>query len=186
MSISTRYWQVQFAATGAVASVTELEPGAARDGWVIVDAPDERTARQRAYNIYCARKKAQAIARHRAVGECACGRKQDRKHPSGKPMLTCSVCAERSGVYNERSRQRAQAAAKAPANDDAPVPSGMAARDEGARVAANLTRQRDRRAEIRLETLIEVRKQWIDSPNIQRFGKWLQGEIDRITGANAA
>jgi hypothetical protein len=101
-------------------------------------------------------------------------------------MLTCSVCAERSLVYNERSQQRAKAAAKTPANDDAPVATGMAARDEGARVAANLTRQRDRKAEIRLETLIEVRSQWIDAPNIQRFGKWLQGEIDRITGANAA
>lgn len=182
----TRYWQVQFTETGAIASVTEIRCGADRAGWVIVEAPDEPTARQRAYNLYCARKKAQAKARHRAVGECACGRKQDRKHPSGKPMLTCSVCAERQAVYNERSLERSQAAAKAAANDDAPVPTGMAARDEGARVAANLTRQRDRRAEIRLETLIDVRQQWIDSPNIQRFGKWLQGEIDRITGANAA
>ena len=97
-------------------------------------------------------------------------------------MLVCSVCSERQKACNERARNRRGNAA----NDDAPSVTGVAARDEGARVAANLTRQRDRKAEIRLETLIEVRSQWIDAPNIQRFGKWLQGEIDRITGANAA
>jgi hypothetical protein len=57
---------------------------------------------------------------------------------------------------------------------------GMAERDEGARVEANLERQRDRRAEIRLEVLIECRDQWTKARNVGLFTRWLLGEIETL------
>jgi len=57
----------------------------------------------------------------------------------------------------------------------------MAERDEAARVALNGQRQRDRRAEIRLETLLDVRTAWRDAPTVGRFGEWLRKEIESLT-----
>jgi hypothetical protein len=166
-----RYWHVLFEESGALRSVTEIA-GRGDAGWVIVEAPDENTAKRKAYNIYCARKKKLAVARNHAAGKCCCGRPQDRKHPNGKWMATCSTCATRHEVHRKNYQERR----------DAGVIDHE--RDEPARVASNLSRQRDRRGEIRLETLVEVRQQWIDSRNVALFGKWLQGEIALLTGAN--
>lgn len=166
-----RYWHVLFEESGALRSVTEISgPGDA--GWVIVEAPDEGTAKRKAYNLYCARKKKLAAARNHAQGKCCCGRSRDRKDPSGAWMKTCSVCAERHKVHSAAHLERRAAGV----TDHQ--------RDEPARVASNLARQRDRRGEIRLETLIEVRQQWIDSRNVALFGKWLQAEIASLTGAD--
>lgn len=165
-----RYWHVLFEESGALRSVTEIS-GPADEGWVIVEAPDEGTAKRKAYNIYCARKKKLAKARLHAAGNCACGRKRDRKHPSGEWMLTCLVCAERHRVQSAAHLER-----KAQGVTDHQ-------RDEPARVASNLSRQRDRRGEIRLETLVEVRQRWIDSRNVALFGQWLIAEIALLTGA---
>lgn len=169
-----RYWRLVFSEGGALESIREID-GPRDASWVIIEAPDQKTAERRAFSIYCARKKKLAKERNHRAGNCACGRKQDRKHPSGEPMLVCSVCAERQKVYNDRLAARAASGAKA----------GAPVRDEAARVAANLSRQRDRRGEIRLETLIEVRQQWIASRNVALFGKWLTAEIDRLTGADS-
>jgi hypothetical protein len=171
---SPRYWRVVFTETGALESVTEVE-GPDHAGWVIVEARSEEAARRKAYNIYCGRKKKLAKQRHHAAGQCVCGREQNRKHPSGKWMLTCSTCAERQKVYNDRTAER----------DRKGIPAGSVVRDEGARVAANLNRQRDRRGEIRLETLIEVRAAWQRVPNIGAFSAWMKQEIDLLTGAES-
>jgi hypothetical protein len=102
---SPRYWRVVFTDAGALESVTEIEgPGDA--DWVIVEARTAEAARRKAHNLYCARKKKLAKQRHHAAGQCACGRDQDRKHPSGKWMLTCSTCAERQKVYNSTLTQK--------------------------------------------------------------------------------
>jgi len=171
---SPRYWRVVFTDAGALESVTEIDgPGDA--DWVIVEARTAEAARRKAHNLYCARKKKLAKQRHHAAGQCACGRDQDRKHPSGKWMLTCSTCAERQKVYNDRSEERARKG----------IPPGTVVRDEQARVAANLTRSRDRRGEIRLETLIEVRAAWHKAPNVGAFGAWMKREIDALTGASS-
>jgi hypothetical protein len=168
-----RYWRVTFRDTGTVASVTEIA-GPGHDGWVVVEAPDEKVAKRKAYNIYCARKKQVAKVRLHGAGKCCCGRQQDRKHPSGKWMLTCSTCAERQKVWDANHAKR---------KAEGTVGQGIAERNEPARVAANLERQRDRRGEIRLETLVDVRDAWIKAPNIGAFSKWLEREIDALTGA---
>lgn len=165
-----RYWRVDFADGGAVSAVTEIQ-GPAHADWVVVEAPDEGTAKRKAYNFYCARKKRLASARHHAKGNCRCGRPQDREKPGGGMFRICSTCSERDKGYDQAMRQRA---AQGVTNHQ---------RDEQARVASNLGRQRDRRAEIRLETLIEVRERWRKQPNVGLFARWLQLEIDAITGA---
>jgi hypothetical protein len=167
-------WRVTFSDTGAIASVVPLEGEQGAD-WVIVQAPDEATAKRRAYNIYCARKKKLAKTRLHAAGNCSCGRKQDRKHPSGAPMLTCSVCAERHAAQSKACNER-----------KANPPEVPHVRDEAARVTVNLERQRDRRGELRLETLIEVRQRWVTARNVGLFSKWLESEIRALTESRKA
>jgi hypothetical protein len=173
----TRYWRVEFAADGAISGITEVY-GPGHEDWVIVEAPDQERAQRAALGIYCARKKKLARERNYAAGNCACGRKNNRAdqlHPkTGKPLLSCSTCSARHQVHLAGHRQR-----KAEGVTDHQ-------RDESARVAATQTRQRDRRGEIRLETLLEVRDQWINQRNVALFGKWLIAEIETITGAKAS
>lgn len=170
-----RYWRVDFDEAGAVSGVTEID-GPGHAGWTIVEAPDKERAQRVAIGIYCARKKKLSRERNYAAGNCACGRKNDRAdqlHPkTGKPLLSCSTCSARHQVHLAGHRQR-----KAEGITDHQ-------RDESARVAATQTRQRDRRGEIRLETLIEVQKAWIDTRTVGAFGQWLVREIARLTGAD--
>lgn len=93
-------------------------------------------------------------------------------------MLTCSTCAIKQKVWTERHRERQELARQAVSEGRAPPPPHV--RDEAARVEANLGRQRDRRAELRLETLIEVRQKWQESTNVGRFARWLDQEIDAL------
>lgn len=168
-----RYWRVVFDDAGAIESISEIA-GTGRADWEIVQAPTEEAARRKAYNRYAARKKREVISRKHAQGQCRCGRPQDRKRPDGTLMKLCSVCAERNEVWRTESGER-----KAAGVTDHQ-------RDEVARVASHQQRQRDRRAEIRLETLLEVKRRWIESHNIQQFGAWLRGEVDNLTGAQRA
>lgn len=165
-----RYWRVVFSPEGRVLDVVEITFGDGQKDWLIVEAPDQAAAKRKAFNLYCARKKRLAKARKHAEGHCACGRKQDRLHPSGEPMLTCSTCAERQKCWQDAHKKRVAAGTA-----DTHV------RDEAARVAKCQARQRDRRAELRLETLLDVRKQWIEARNVGLFGKWLEREIEALT-----
>jgi hypothetical protein len=170
--MNQRYWRVHFRDNGSIASVVPLTT-VVDDSWCIVKAATEDEAKKKAFNLYCARKKKFAKERHHAKGECCCGRKQDRTCPkTGRALKTCSVCGEREKVYNERYNKRVKAGT---------VGQGMAERDEGARVEANLERQRDRRAEIRLEVLIECRDQWIKARNVGLYTRWIDREIEALT-----
>lgn len=166
----TRYWRVTFLPDGRVNRVRPIKsPGHSR--WVVVEAEDEEHAKRKAYNIYCAKKKKERTEKCHAAGKCTCGRPQDRVVETGARKgqwaKTCSVCATRRHVYHENSKQ----------HPGRSFEQSMKERDEPARIASNLDRQRDRRAEIRLETLIEVRKAWEASATIGIFTKWLAGQI---------
>lgn len=177
MNHPTRYWRVDFSGEGGISAVTEIS-GPANAEWVVVEASSYEGAKRAAYNLYCRRKKKLARQRNYALGNCACGRKNDRtdqKHPkTGEPLKTCSVCSVRHEVHVAGYEQR-----KAAGITDHQ-------RDEAARVASNRERQRDRRGELRLETLLEVQKAWVRSPNLGAFSKWLATEIRRLTGADAS
>lgn len=170
MRTEPRYWRVVFDPAGAIERVEEIT-GPAETDWLIVKAGNEQEASRKAYNAYAARKKKLAIARLHAEGRCRCGRAQDRVNPDGSPMRTCSVCGERQEVWRQRHAER-----RAAGTVGAPIA------QEG-RIESHRERQRDRRAELRLELLIEVRQQWMVSPNVGRFGSWLQREIDALIGA---
>lgn len=164
------WWRVVFSETGAITAVTPVRFDDAEEGWLLVEAPSKSAARQKAQRLYDARKKKLAKARLHASGHCACGRVQDRKYPDGRPMKTCSTCSERQkGYVQDRQERLAEGTA------DTHV------RDERARVEANLGRQRARRAELRLETLIEVRQAWRDARTVGRFAAWIEAEIFAIT-----
>jgi hypothetical protein len=140
-----------------------LLQGPAETGAFVVEADTYDQARDVAakqlFNMYCATKKAQTTKRHHAESRCACGRNQDRKHPDGSLMKSCSVCAE--------------TLKKCPSRSGAPA----RPRDEPARVEKNLERQRDRRQEIRRETLIEVRRRFWEEPHVRDFANWLDEEL---------
>lgn len=171
MTEVVRYWRVTFRASGSVRAVTPLK-GPGHERWVVVQAADEPTARRKAYNLYCARKKQERKARCHGAGQCVCGRRQDRVVGQGRRKgewaLTCSVCAVRRHAHHENAK----------ANPGRTFEQAMAERDEPARIAVNLAHQRDRRAEIRIEVLIEVRKQF----NNGAFTRWLDSEIAALAG----
>lgn len=115
-----------------------------------------------AYNRYCAEKLAERRQRLAEENKCRCGR--DRNVPGRK---RCAVCLARGQADKRRLKERRAAGVEAH-------------RDEPARVDANRARQRDRREEIRIETLIEVRRRWQVSQTNASFERWLDGEIDAI------
>lgn len=164
------WWRVTFTAEGRVDRVIPIRFDDGVEGWTMVEAPSIEAARKKAARLYAARKKRLAKSRHHAAGRCACGRDQDRFHPKGGRMLTCSVCSVRQKTYHESHAERVALGTV-----------GQEPRDERARVANNLARQRDRRGELRLETLVEVRRVWVEMTNVGRFTRWLDSEIDSLT-----
>lgn len=170
-----RFWRVVFTPEGRVAEVTPVRFGDGEKDWTLVEAPSIEAARKKAQRLYDARKKKLAKSRLHGSGRCACGRDQDRLHPDGRRMLTCSTCSERTKGYQATYRDRTRRGVV-----------GEEPRDEAARVASNLARQRDRRAEIRLETLIEARQQWLSCTNVRRYFVWLQTEIETLTNKGKA
>jgi hypothetical protein len=182
MTSPTLFWRVTFYPDGRVNRVRPIKgPGHSR--WVVVQAATEEEARRKGYNLYCARKKRERGAVLKSQGRCACGRALDgalveRGRFKGEPHTKCAVCRTR------RTESWAPKHAERRANGT--VGQGIAERDEGARIALNLERQRDRKGEIRLETLVEVRQQWIAARNVALFGQWLQGEIAALTKNGAA
>lgn len=167
------FWRIHFGPHGGVERAERLSEPGSDCRWVIVEAETEAQALRKGRRLYDAEKKRLAKARHYAEGRCRCGRPQDRAHPDGTPMLECSTCAERQKVYNERHQARRRGE----------LPPG---RDEAARVETFQQRHRDRRAEIRLETLIAVRQAWMDCPTVAKFGQWLASEIRALTENEAA
>lgn len=148
-------WRVTFSEAGEITDVTEIE-GEGSAEWVVVQADSLERARVKAYRVYCARKRRESVQRLHAQGRCRCGRKQDRPG-----MKSCSVCAV-GDLQQREKRKRGQ----------------TGPRDEAARVAAFQQRNRDRRAEIRLETLLEVRKWWQEAPHTLAFVERMRREIE--------
>ncbi len=174
------YWRVTFKRDGSLRAVVPLK-GPGHDRWVVVEAETREEAHRRAFNIYCARKKRERNAALKAQGKCACGRPLDGAlvevgRYKGKAHQKCATCRERNEtVWRPNHAERIA---------NGTVGQGMAERDEAARIAANSQRQRDRRAEIRLETLLDVRAAWRDAPTVGRFGEWLRGQIEALTGSS--
>lgn len=156
-----RYWRVTFAADGSVEGVTEID-GAGASDWLVVRAETEELARRKGYNLYCAKRKRARITQLHAEGRCACGRCQDDPQ-----FVTCEVCRERMKRHHERAKERG----------GEPGPP----RDEVARVAAFQERHRERKTEVRLEVLLEVRRWWIEARNVGLFGARIQKEIEACT-----
>lgn len=135
---------------------------------VEIEADSEAEAKRKSYNFYCAKKKKVAKERNHEAGNCACSRKQDR--PNTKTGVgffkTCSVCTERGEAADLRHAAKKKAGL--------PL---TGYRDEVARVETLRGRVRDRKNEIRLETLIEVRSQWENARTNGAFTAWLKREI---------
>lgn len=163
----TRYWRITFKKDGSINQVREVKsPGHSR--WIVVEAADEATAKQRAYNMYCARKKKEVRIRNHAQKKCTCGRPQDRTNGDGTLKKTCSVCAVRQAAWHADNYKRHQEG-----NFEPKV------RDEAARIEKCKERVRDRKSEIRIEVLTEVRAAWQNSNTIGHFTAWLKQEIEK-------
>lgn len=174
-----KYWRVTFEKDGRVRAVRPIKPPK-HDRWVVVQAATEQEAGIKAYRLYTAGKKRAARERLKAEGRCRCGRQKDsdvrRGVRAGKEAAYCSVCLERSAVYHQRSKQT-------PERTHAEA---MAARNEPARLEVQRTFQRDRRSELRLETLLEVRSQWRANSTVGAFSAWLEQAIKQCTDPQKA
>lgn len=168
-----RYWRVIFRKDGSIAGVEPLVRLQGED-WVIVQALNEQAAKRAALSLYAVGKKTLARERLYAAGHCACGRKQDRVNPrrkDGALSKLCRVCAERGKVHQSNHAKRIA---------EGTVGQGMAERDEAARLGKQASRARDRRAELRLEVLLEVRERWVKLKQLP-FGAWLERELATLT-----
>lgn len=177
-TVALRWYRVTFGAEGLITTCVPTEaPDLLRDPkhnrtfYVLAGGPLHAEERARDhYNLYCAKKRKAVRARNHAAGKCVCGRPQDRPRPDGDGFLKlCAVCAERHTATVERARQR-------------PAP---AARDESTRVEKCAARVRDRKNEMRLEVLLEVRTAWESAPNNQAFTRWLRGEVAQALAPRA-
>jgi hypothetical protein len=119
-------------------------------------------AKRAAYNLYCGRKKKLAKERLYAEGRCSCGRVNDR---FDQGLKTCSVCEARAKVWKEASNNRK--------SKDPHV------RDEQKRIESFTERSRDRKSEIRLETLVEIQKKWQTTRITKHFERYLEEEIQK-------
>lgn len=160
------YWRVIFTPSGEVNRVMPIAFDDQESDWVIVEAGSAEEAMRLAKRRYDADRKRKAKTRLDKESRCVCGRHRDRFRDSGAAMKTCSTCAAREKTWKAEHAERVRTG-----TDKAHV------RNETARVAHNLERQRDRRGEIRLETLIEVRTFWRHCTNSGRFQAWLEQEI---------
>lgn len=168
-----QWWKVTFTEKGAVDTVQLVGSTEIQDGLTqFVYEETYEKAKRAAYNLYCNRKKKEAKTRKHDAGQCVCGRKQDRKHPSGSWMLTCSTCAERQKGWNADMKVRQE---KGITNHK---------RDEGARAAACSERIRDRKAEMRFEVLTEVKNQWENARTSGLFTHWLREELEKCRHAS--
>lgn len=169
MSTTMKWWLCEIDAKGKYTleeldAAPELETGAS----ITFQAPNREEADLKAsklaMRVYSRIKKKEAGKRLQANGQCRCGRKRDRPKPDapGELMKICSTCAEMQKGYVKTSQE---ATVRKP-------------RDEKARVEKNLARQRDRRKEIRLETLVEVNTKFWELPSIKDWEKWLEQAIE--------
>lgn len=122
------------------------------------------------FNSYFAEKTKAARAKRKADGKCRCGRPRDRKHPVGGFWQQCRVCAARQDVYRERYE----------------TPVAKPARNEVAKAEECTSRVRDRKAEMRLEVLVEVQEAWESASNNQAFTRWLRAELAKALAPRTA
>lgn len=164
-------WFAVYLRRGIVQRVAQVSGSGTDDADVIyVEAKTKEEAERKGYNLYCAKKKKLAIERLEREGKCRCGRHNDR---ADQGMKTCSICGMRKKATHEQRLARG-------------ADGKSSARDEGARIEANLTRQRDRKSEIRLEVLVEVQKAWQNNRTMGQFTRWLDQEIDQCLKPRAA
>ncbi len=175
-----KWFKVELHSDGTVKTCTPSEqPSLVRVSRKVflVQAADPAAATAQArkhWNLYASELKRVANERNRAAGNCRCGRKKDRARPDSGFYSTCAVCSVRQVVHNER--YEARKAAGAP----------LAQRDERARVEACTLRVRDRKAEMRLETLLEVQRAWEGASNNQAFTRWLREELAKALAPRTA
>ena len=145
-----------------VEEVSRREEDGSRVYYVQASSKTEVAQRGKdAYNAYC-REKVRARREQLAnANRCTCGRE---RNIAGRKK--CSVCIERARNFRKRHPGKR-------ARTGQP-------RDEGARVAANLVRQRDRQNEIRLETLLEARARF-SALSEREFARWLDQQIDKAS-----
>lgn len=161
------WFRIELKADGSLKSCEscaqpDLVRTAGRIYFVQEASAEQAQAKARAdFNDYCAAKKRARIAKLHKAGQCACSRKRDRPKPDGGFYRQCSVCAERREALRSRRREP----------DWQP-------RNESERVSTLQARVRDRKNEVRLEVLLEVRRVWEDSRTVHAFAAWLKREIE--------
>jgi hypothetical protein len=152
--VAEHWWRVELDSAGKVVSATVCPGAGITEGRVVyVCAITQTQAGRIARNTYAREVKRAQRAKYKATGKCRCGR--DRESIAFKQ---CMVCRARDLQQHRKG------------------PS-CGSRDEKARVVSMQATQRDRRQELRLETLLLVREAWSREPNQAAFSAWLAREV---------
>lgn len=168
-------WIVNVLTKSAVPAETDSE---GNETVFIVSAETAAEALREASRQYarlCTKRKR---ARMHAAGLCSCGRKSDVPKPQGGFRKKCSVCVTRD---REQWRPKARENQRRQLEGLPKIP-----RDESARVVVMQERQRDRRSELRIETLLEVQRQWQSARTNGHFTRWLDEQIKECTNASTS
>ncbi len=161
------WFRVCFDDKGRPVSAIECEPPSEGFSIEYVFAKNQSAALSAAVREYARRKTADRRAALKQEGRCRCGRRRNSE------FSLCDVCRERGKQNNGVYKRHTQEDGKRTRERIAPY----VQRDEKARVEKNLERQRDRRNELRLEALLEVRAAFAKTPTMGAFAAWLAEEI---------
>jgi hypothetical protein len=141
------------------------EEGTAELGVYYELAESSEQAKQQAGKSHAATLLAARRARYHAEGLCKCGRKRDRPQ-----FQTCSGCAARHRVHDERRQARAR---------------GQEVPKLDRRVVLQERKQTEAEA-IRLAVLEEARRAWRDHPTVGGYTRWLENEIAKLAQRKVA
>ncbi len=167
MNTELHWYRVELRGREVVGCV-QVERSEVRGGsaFVYLQAAGSEQAKRGAYNVYCSEKLREQRERNGAAGRCRCGRarKIGTHARTGQPLKRCSVCIARGRASNKRTQGRRR-------GETIPAPD---------RLVTGSARTRDRRAEMRLEVLLEVQEAY--DGDVKDFGAWLDEQIAAITG----
>ncbi len=145
------WYRVTIGETGKPLSIAKCAAPEDEQTVVYVQASSEKDAWGLALAAYNRERVKQQRAQRKAEGRCRCGRVRDCQ------WQKCRVCRERENVAKRESKNQP----------------GPKVRSEEQRIASLKDRHRERRAELRVETLLQVREAWVKSANLRQFEAWL-------------
>ena len=168
------WWRIEVNASGKVVDCRVVEHADADGSHVFyVRASNQKEAGREAWNAYCRAVMRARRVKLKAENKCRCGRPNDRE-----PGKRCTICLEADKTYGKRARERAAGKKVEPLNRQDAL---QRRRAEEQQRAVEQTKP-----SVRLQVLLEVQEAWQNASNNAAFTRWLNAEIEKLTGRRVA